>query len=168
MIHACENYRLKKGTSPSISWPKFLFHTVRIIEVVLWFGGFKWHTAQELVLSCSIHRVSLFSWIAGSNWSRKIEFFPPKTVCVESSFSVFIELNTVYKCLTYQELNAPALAFSTTLKHDKEPSQNNTDILSAQYWLKCIISASSFHEQIFICKKIRDIFLSHIESGTND
>ncbi len=37
------------------------------------------------------------------------EFFPPKTVCVDSSFSVFIELNTVCKCLTYQEHNALAL-----------------------------------------------------------
>lgn len=122
-------------------------------------GIFRWNTAQKLVLSCSIH-TSLFSWITGSNWSRKIEFlpprlFPPKTVCVDSSFSVFIELNTVYKCLTYQELNALALACSTTLKPDKEPLWSNRNILSAQYRLKCTISTSSFLGQNSLFPKTR-------------
>lgn len=62
----------------------------------------------------------------------KLNFSPKDGVCGQFIQSVFIELNTVYKCLTYQELNAPALACSTTVKHDKEPSQNNTDVLSAQ------------------------------------
>lgn len=129
----------KKRHKPfNISCPKFLFHTVRIIKVVLWLVVLngtrlrKWFYLAQYTGQVFLVELQEVTEAGKLNFCLQDLFFPPKTVCVDSSFSVFIELNTVYKCLTYQELNAPALACSTTLKHDKEQLQNNTDILSAQ------------------------------------